>query len=57
MVADQQLGTRRMQLLGQRIANIAQPLYGNAQAFEIIAAQTRHRGGANSGEHAHGCMG
>jgi hypothetical protein len=38
-VTDQQLGTRRMQLLGQRVTHIAQALHRHPQAFQVVAAQ------------------
>ena len=56
VIADQQLGTRRMQLFGQGIADIAQPLHRHPQALQVVAAQACHRRGANAGEHAHGRM-
>ncbi|MNP09119.1 hypothetical protein D3C76_1012110 [compost metagenome] len=52
-VADQQLGTGGVQLFGQGKTDVAQALDGDAQAFEIIAAQPGHRRGANAGKHAH----
>ncbi|MNY22816.1 hypothetical protein D3C86_1564560 [compost metagenome] len=52
-IADQQFGPGSVQLFCQGITNVAQALNGNAQAFEVIAAQSRHRSGANAGEYAH----
>ncbi|MOA31086.1 hypothetical protein D3C78_1522250 [compost metagenome] len=57
MVADQQLGTGGMQLFGQCIADITQPLHRHPQTFQIVAAQAGHGRGANTGEHTHGRMG
>lgn len=56
-VAHQQLGTCGVQLLGQRVTDVAQALHGHAQAFEVVTAQARHGGGADTGEYAHGSMG
>jgi len=46
-----------MQLFGEGVTDVAQALDRHAQAFEIVAAQARHRGGADTGEYAHGGMG
>ena len=56
-VADQQFGAGGMQLFGEGVTDVAQALDRHAQAFEIVAAQARHRGGADTGEYAHGGMG
>ncbi|MNS60244.1 hypothetical protein D3C72_932310 [compost metagenome] len=57
MVADQQFRASGMQLLGQCVTDIAQSLYRNPQAFEVVAAKARHGRGTNAGEHPHSCMG
>ena len=56
-IAHQQFGAGGMQLFGQGKTDVAQALHRHAQAFEVIAAQAGHSGGANAREHAHGCVG
>jgi len=56
-VADQQFGAGGVQLFGQGEAHVAQALDSYAQAFEVVAAQAGHGGGADTREHAHGGMG
>ncbi len=56
-VAHQQLGTGRVQLFGQGVANVAQALDRHAQALKVVAAQARHGAGADAGEYAHGGVG
>ncbi|MNC28277.1 hypothetical protein D3C75_764760 [compost metagenome] len=41
-------------MLGQRVADVAEALHGDAQALEVGAAQTRLGSGADAGEHAEG---
>ncbi len=55
-VADQQLGADRRQLLGQCVADVAEPLHRDPQAFQVVAAEARLGAGANPGEHAEGGM-
>ena len=52
-VAHQQFRPRRMQLFGQGVANITQPLHRYAQAFEVVAAQAGIGRGADAGEYPH----
>ncbi|MNH05364.1 hypothetical protein D3C79_646850 [compost metagenome] len=52
-IAHQQVSTRRMQLLRQRITDIAQPLHRNPQPLQVITAKAERSGGTNAGKNPH----
>ncbi|MNE53650.1 hypothetical protein D3C80_1483880 [compost metagenome] len=55
-VADQQFRPRRRQMLGQRIADLPEPLDRHAQSFQVVAAKPSQGRRADSGEHAQSRM-